>query len=52
MKTLLLLTRGAMEACFGANLDVSFAVSADLDTFSDVVALDRVPRLEGLDVRN
>jgi hypothetical protein len=47
VKTLLLRTRGAMEACLGATSDASFAVLADLDAFSDVTDLDEVAQKLG-----
>jgi hypothetical protein len=47
VKTLLLRTRGAMEVCAHTTTDVSFAVLADLDAFSDVTALDEVERRLG-----
>jgi hypothetical protein len=42
VKTLLLRTRGAMEACAHTTVDASFAVLADLDAFGDVTTLDEV----------
>jgi hypothetical protein len=50
LKTLLLRTRGAMDACAHTTVDASFAVLADLDAFSDVTALDEVAqKLGGID---
>jgi hypothetical protein len=42
VKTLLLRTRGAMEACALTTVDTSFAVLADLDAFGDVTTVDEV----------
>ena len=47
VKSLFLRTRGAMEACAYTTTDVSFALLADLDAFSDVTTLDEVEQRLG-----
>jgi hypothetical protein len=47
LKTLLLRTRGAMEACAHTTVDPSFAVLSDSDAFGDVTTLDEVEKCLG-----
>jgi hypothetical protein len=45
--TLLLRTRGAMEACAHTTVDASFALLSDLDAFGDLTTLDEVEKRLG-----